>query len=427
MLETHFADFDFANNPAVDFARTVERVPALVLRPRSVSELVACMGRLAEERLPYTLRGGGHSSGGQTLTRSVVVETRRLDRILEITADSIRVEGGAQWLTVVERLLLEKRRPLVVTDNPRVTVGGSLAVGGFGYATHLHGPIVATVDALTLVTPDAATHKLTPRDELFHLALAGAGQLGAIVDATVRTTPPTERSLEHLHSRVLRWRTLAGFIEGAIAIASARRHEFLRARLYWGQPFAVEAIVGDFGAPSAGDDVSRAEGASPIETFDLAAEWRRDPTPLWNYYAPVMEVILPIPEAGARDAAWRSLDEVVRMTGLARDIAHGASVALVPRQLGLPLAPIPKATPWSLVVALRPRVLAWSRLASVRRALREVGTRAIANGGRVYLIGEELGLPGFLDAQFGVALAPLVAARRRVDPFGLCNPGLLPT
>ena len=416
---------DFHANPCIDFGRVVHRKPRFVVRPRNVDQLVACMAMLREREIPYHVRGAGHSSGGQSLSDGgAVIHTHELTGILDDRPDAeqITVAGGTWWLSVIEHLQPQGRRPLVLTGNPRLTVAGTLSTGGFGDTTHLDGMVIRSIDSLTLIAPDGTRHSLRRGDELFHYVLAGRGQLGVIADATIRTAKlPMRAAIHHV-----RWRSLPDFVRDSAVIAKHRLYAFVRARLHWEQEVCVDAAIGNFvdslpAAERAATAAIRPIHVTELELRDLFADLQRAPQGTeWQLPTPAMEVTLPLPEGLD---VWPRLRDQIISSGLVPFLGRGTSVMVVPAEPDFPLAPVSART--SLLIALRPEAPA-DRARELLPALRSVGEIALAAGGRVHLMSIDLATPRFAERQFGAVIAARFRAiKMRLDPLGLCNPGLL--
>ncbi|HEY1552965.1 MAG TPA: FAD-binding oxidoreductase [Kofleriaceae bacterium] len=415
----------FHDNPCIDFGRVVWREPQFVVRPRSVDQLVDCVTMLRDRATPYHVRGAGHSSGGQALTDGgAVIHTGGLSRIIEERpdADQIVVEGGTWWLSVIEQLQAQGRRPVSLTGNPRVSVAGTLAVGGFGDTSHVEGLVIDSVDAITLIAPDGTRHALRRGDELFHYALAGRGQLGVIAEATVRTVrKPLQVTL-----RYVRWGSLRDFVRDSAIIARHRLYEYVRARMFWEHASEhVDAGVGNFGASTTAPDainLIRPVSATSAQVRDLLADLRREPSgDEWLLPTPAMEIALPLPDGLG---VWPRIRDRVVAGGLVPFLGRGTSVMVVPPKPELPLAPVAGRNA-TLLIALRPEAPA-ERVRELLPAMRAIGEMALAAGGRIHLISIELDTPRFVERQFGDAIAARFRAlKARLDPGGLCNPGLL--
>jgi FAD/FMN-containing dehydrogenase len=412
----------FHDNPCIDFGRVVWREPRFVLRPRSVDQLADCMMMLRARATPYQVRGAGHSSGGQALSDGgAVIHTGGLSRIIEDRPDAeqIVVEGGTWWLAVIERLQAQGRRPVSLTGNPRVSIAGTLSVGGFGDTSHLEGLVIRSVDAITLIAPDGTRHALRRGDELFHYALAGRGQLGVIAEATVRTVrKPLEVTL-----RYVRWGSLHDFVRDSAIIARHRLYDYVRARMMWEQTEHVDAAVGNFGASATADAIGiiRPVSASSAQARDLLADLRRAPAgDEWQLPTPAMEIALPLPDGLG---AWPRIRDRVIAGGLVPFLARGTSVMVVPPEPEFPLAPVAGRSAM-LLIALRPEAPA-ERARELLPAMRAIGDIALAAGGRIHPISIELDTPRVIERQFGDAIAArLRAIKARLDPDRLCNSGL---
>jgi FAD/FMN-containing dehydrogenase len=421
-----FPDGDFRDDPRLDFGRVVRRTPLAVLRPADQDQLVSCVRFFADAGIRYRLRGTANSSGGQALIdeSGVVLDLRRLDRIVadDPEGETLTVEGGAWWLTVVDHLHRQGRRPLSVTANLRSSVGGTLAVGGFGAWSHLVGLQIAHVSRLALVTPDGTRHRLGRDDELFRFTMAGRGQLGIIAEATLETVRrPFTIAVRELH-----WPSLEAFVRDEAVITAHALYDFMRARVRFppgGSEPEVSALVGltaeVLPASDPGLDLIRPAQASAVELLDVHAALTRGPSETWQLACPALEFVLPLP-AGL--AAWRELAPMIAAAGIPALQPLGPSVMVVRADPRFPLAPTPADV--SMIIVLRPELPA-ADAPALLPALRAIGRRAMELGARIYLMSIELEDPEFLPRQFGDALPRLRALKARVDPRDLLNPGFL--
>src|SRR6185503_4898952 len=120
----------FPLSPSIDFGRFIEQVPWFVLRPDSLDRLRSCVVWLSNHGIPFKVRAGGHSSGGQVLIeRGAVVDITGLRSIgnFDAGAELLSVQGGALWEDVVTALRSFGRIPLVWTGNLRTTIAGTLS------------------------------------------------------------------------------------------------------------------------------------------------------------------------------------------------------------------------------------------------------------------------------------------------------------
>ncbi len=387
---------------ARDYGGLITRIPSRVLAPRTVDELAAQVRALRAERVPWVVRGAGHSSGGQALIHGgAVIEMRNLTAILADTGAAITVQAGIHWLALVEHLARDGRRPVVLTDQLRTSVGGTLSVGGVGDTSHLEGLQIDHALALVLVTPDGEIHRVRPGDALFDLALAGQGQLGAIAEVTLATCQAP---------MAIAVRGFA-FPSLAVYLAAPPSWRYVRAKM---SASRITALVGAFStsiddAPPAA--LAGATAASEPEVADLLAHAIAHPVePGW--FAPCAELVLPLP---------RALDIWAELAPAAiPHLGDGASVALVAPGRRLPLSPIP--AEGGVVIALRPRLRDEVGARRVAAALRDLCARALAAGARLYPIGEEPDDVRWARQQYAAAWPAWTALKDAVDSDRLCHP-----
>jgi len=177
---------------------------------------------------------GAQSSltGGATPMGEVVLATNRLNRILEIGADTVRVESGVALTDLDQALRRAGRYYPPVPTFLGATVGGTIATNAAGAATFKYGTTRDWVTALTVVLPNGSvldiergsvhahadgyfeitsanssvrvpvpgyrmpqTAKLSagyfaaPEMDLIDLFIGSEGTLGVVTEATLRVLP----------------------------------------------------------------------------------------------------------------------------------------------------------------------------------------------------------------------------------------------
>lgn len=189
---------------ADDYGHTTSRLPAAVLRPATVEDVAAIVRFAGEQGLSVTARGTGHTANGQSQSDGgIVVDLRSLNRIRGIERQSrestVDVDAGVLWDSLLEWTLPAGLTPPVLTDFLGMTVGGTLSVGGIGSTSSRHGAQVDQVRELTVVTGTGEIVRCSPWEssDLFEGALAGYGQCGIIVRATVVLVPAPQEVFLH--------------------------------------------------------------------------------------------------------------------------------------------------------------------------------------------------------------------------------------
>ncbi len=117
-----------------------DKAADVIVRPGTVDELRQIVARTVRERVPITLRGAGTGNYGQgiPLHGGVLVSTKRLDEILELTPGFARVEAGVV-LNAIEQEARKIGAELRFYPSTLLTAtaGGFLAggAGGIGSIT----------------------------------------------------------------------------------------------------------------------------------------------------------------------------------------------------------------------------------------------------------------------------------------------------
>lgn len=139
------------------------KTAAAVIRPGTVKQLAAAVGAVTGAGLAVVPRGGGVSYTGGYLpesTGSVVVDTRALDRVIEVnTADMyVTVEAGVTWEQLSEALAgTGTRTPFGGPFSGRyATVGGTLSQNAILWGSAAHGGAADSVLGLAVVLADGA-------------------------------------------------------------------------------------------------------------------------------------------------------------------------------------------------------------------------------------------------------------------------------
>ena len=152
-----------------DFGGVLLGASTGIARPTSTEEVIDSVARAARDGTTLTIRGTGHSAGGQAVPRnSVVLDTMHLNDALDVDtkAEHITCGGGATLRQVVERTLPLGLLPRPLTNQLDLSVGGILGIGsGVGPASHLFGSLAANALELDVVTGDAQVHRCSPTVE----------------------------------------------------------------------------------------------------------------------------------------------------------------------------------------------------------------------------------------------------------------------
>lgn len=150
---------------------------------RSASDVSATLEQIRKYKLPFTVRGGGHStSGAASIEDGLVIDLSRMRNVIvDPEARTITAEGGTIWEDV--DLAAAKHDLATVGGTVNHTgVGGLTLGGGYGYLTGKYG---LTIDNLLSVEIVLASGEIVVASKTFHpdlfWAIRGAGQNFGVV------------------------------------------------------------------------------------------------------------------------------------------------------------------------------------------------------------------------------------------------------
>jgi cytokinin dehydrogenase len=175
-----------------DFGRYCSKMPVFVIRPKSIEDVQVAVEQAKELGLRMVCRGHGCSSYGQSLTDQILLDLTSLDRVQLASTHTVSVEAGCTWGKLQGFLTSRGLTSGVVVSNHRVTIGGTLAVGGFGPSSLILGAVVEQVEALTVVTGTGRVvhaRQSGEHKDLLQFVLCGLGQVGIIVRAELKVRP----------------------------------------------------------------------------------------------------------------------------------------------------------------------------------------------------------------------------------------------
>lgn len=198
-------------------------------------------------RIPVTVRGGGHSSNGQSLCENGILIVNLAEQAQYKRLDDYRVEVSARtrWGQLEKELNDHGRAFPVHTDYLNLSVGGTLSVGGIGVRSLVHGMQIDQVEKLRLILPDGSARWCSPEEnaDLFRFSLAGLGQVGVIETAVLRTIPYRKQSRIYIYGH----RNLAALAESIVWMQAMKRPlpDFFQAVRMRGQVTSVFGLDDD--------------------------------------------------------------------------------------------------------------------------------------------------------------------------------------
>jgi FAD/FMN-containing dehydrogenase/SAM-dependent methyltransferase len=167
---------------------------AIELYPKTAEDVQKIICKAKELNKKVTIAGKLFSQGKQALPldhKGIILHMDHLNTVTIDETQKVAICGaGATWEDV-QKAANEKALAVKVMQASNVfSVGGSLSINCHGW-DHKAGSIDQTVYAINLVNSEGELLHLTPKDELFHLALGGLGGFGVIVEAELSLTDNT--------------------------------------------------------------------------------------------------------------------------------------------------------------------------------------------------------------------------------------------
>jgi FAD/FMN-containing dehydrogenase len=280
---THGGDVITPSDARYDQARRVwnamiDRRPALIARPRTADDVVACVAFAREQRLPIAVRGGAHSVAGRgTCDDGLVIDFADMKAVeVDPAAKSARAEAGARWQDFDRAT---QAHGLATTGGTVGDTGiaGLTLGGGFGWLEGRCGMTVDNLLAADIVLADGRQVRASEREhpDLFWALRGGGGNFGVVTSFHYR--------LHEIGPAVLGGLIVHPFADAPKVLAFY--DEFMRTA-----PPALVAAAVLMTAP----DGNKACGIAVCYPGDIA-EGERIVAPIKQFGAPVLDVIGPMP------------------------------------------------------------------------------------------------------------------------------------
>ncbi len=209
----YVADDEFVlQSYSQDFGIMPRSMPDLVVRPRTTQEISEIMKIANEFQVPIIPRGGGSAQeAGSTAARGgIVVETLRMDEILEIdeTNGTVTCEAGITYVKLMDRLEKKGWKIGIAPSGAMAgTPGAHIARPGVGWGNIKYVSSGDQVLGLKVVLPNGdivcTGTSANPNSDVFFryglgpdltgLFVGAEGTLGIITECTLRLYPFPEK------------------------------------------------------------------------------------------------------------------------------------------------------------------------------------------------------------------------------------------
>lgn len=176
----------------VNWAGDQRCAPAALARPASVDELRVLLAGAADTGRRVRAVGAGHSFTDIACTDGLMIDLKRMNRVLDVDRSSglVRVEAGITIHELGERLAEHGLACENVGDIDVQTISGAISTATHGTGASLRN-IPSQVAELDLVLADGTnlTCSAEHDEEIFRAARVSLGALGVIATVTLRCVP----------------------------------------------------------------------------------------------------------------------------------------------------------------------------------------------------------------------------------------------
>ena len=169
----------------------------LLVQPRTEAEVITIAAAAARHRIPLTLRGGGTGNYGQCvpLEGGVILETTKLDRVIDIAPGRVLCEAGAR-IERVEKAVARSGQMLTMFPSTKklATMAGFVAGGSGGIGSLRHGVLRdnGNVTYVRVVTVEPEPRVIELRDGDIQLVQHAYGTNGIITALDFSLRPATD-------------------------------------------------------------------------------------------------------------------------------------------------------------------------------------------------------------------------------------------
>jgi FAD/FMN-containing dehydrogenase len=162
--------------------RTLKR-PAAIVLPKTPSGVAPIIGWARSRRVPFSVRGGGHSYEALSLSDSLVIDTRLLNEVRVNARERTVAAGGGATLGQVYQAVGALDLGVPGGSCPTVGVAGNTLGGGYGFLARQYG---MACDSLVSVEMIDAAGRVVTADAGSNAGLfwacrgAGGGSFGVV-------------------------------------------------------------------------------------------------------------------------------------------------------------------------------------------------------------------------------------------------------
>lgn len=184
-----------------DMGKSIKCEPIAVAVPKNSEEVSVLIKLCSDYGVPITIRGGGTTIGGETVSRnSILLDTKSLNSLINIDFDkkTAYVESGMTWIELYDFLKRYNLTFKVAPSSGTSTVGGTVSLGGVDNHSYLYGTSTDQVEEVEVVMPNGEIKICNSKKnaEIFRSILYGNGMIGIITKVKIRIMQSTGETRE---------------------------------------------------------------------------------------------------------------------------------------------------------------------------------------------------------------------------------------
>ncbi|MED4206378.1 FAD-binding oxidoreductase [Neobacillus mesonae] len=173
-----------------------DKIADYIVKPSNEEEIKGILSLAVQNKIPVTVRGAGTGNYGQIIPMDggILIDTTRMNRIIQIEDGSIRVEPGVK-LGLVEKNLREGNQELCIYPSTfiKATAGGFVSGGSGGIGSITWGNLWdGNVLELRVLTMEEKPRVLTVKGEDMMNYIHSYGTTGILTEVVFRTTKRVE-------------------------------------------------------------------------------------------------------------------------------------------------------------------------------------------------------------------------------------------
>jgi FAD/FMN-containing dehydrogenase len=189
--------YDAVRKPAM--ARFHDVRPAAIVRCRTSADASAAIGFARRAVLPVSIRCGGHSVAGRSVTEGMVIDVTPMSGV-EVS-DGIACVGAGARLGELYEALYEHGVTIPAGCGPAVGISGLALGGGIGILGRRYGLTCDRLLRAEVVLADGRVIECDPDhdpDLFWALRGAGGGNFGVVTSLVFDTVPAPQTTVFHL-------------------------------------------------------------------------------------------------------------------------------------------------------------------------------------------------------------------------------------